>query len=236
MKTQKIQGECGSQHVLNQMNNLLRSWKVPGDAMKMFEMAALFDSAQFTIFDLFIQPKKNQARYKLSIGAARCHANHVEIGYMDTGMWKVDTVNNYKCKHHKGGRCTGVGIPAESIEKARKALEWYAWKNLRVGQRRRLAEVGDNIEDIGLHTVEFDSEKSLGSTLRGSWSDFDEGTLEERRLAEVEDDIEDIGLRPVEFDSEKSLGSTLRGSWPNFDERTLEERFMENELNEYMQW
>ena len=103
MKTQKIRGECGSQHVLNQMKNLLRSWKVPGDAMNMFEMAALFDSAQFTIFDLFIQPKRNQARYKLSIGAARCHANHVEIGYMDTGMWKVDTVNNYKCKHHKGG-------------------------------------------------------------------------------------------------------------------------------------
>ena len=41
-------------------------------------------------------------------------------------------------------------------------------------------EVGDNIEDIGLHTVEFDSEESLGSTLRGSWSDFEERTLEER--------------------------------------------------------
>lgn len=179
MKTQNIPGECGSQHVLNQMKNLLRSWKVPGDAMNKFEMAAMFDSAQFTVFDLFIQPKKNEARYKLSVGAARCHANHVEIGYMDTGMWKVDTVNNYKCSHHRRGTCTGVGIPPESIEKARKALEWYAWKNLKVG-RRRLAEVGDNIEDIGLHTVEFDSEESLGSSLRGSWSDFDERTLEER--------------------------------------------------------
>ena len=101
---------------------------------------------------------------------------------MDTGMWKVDTVNNYKCSHHRGGSpssCTGVGIPPESIEKARKALEWYAWKNLKVG-RRRLAEVGDNIEDIGLHTVEFDSEESLGSTLRGPWSDFGERRLEER--------------------------------------------------------
>ena len=120
MKTHKIQGECGSQHVLNEMKTLLGSWKVPHDAMNKFEMAAMFDSAQFTVFDLFVQPKKNEARYKLSIGAARCHANHVEIGYMDTGMWKVDTVNDYKCGYKKG--CSEVGIKPDSIEKARNLL------------------------------------------------------------------------------------------------------------------
>jgi hypothetical protein len=177
MKTHKIQGECGSQHVLNEMKTLLGSWKVPHDAMNKFEMAAMFDSAQFTVFDLFVQPKKNEARYKLSIGAARCHANHVEIGYMDTGMWKVDTVNDYKCGYKKG--CSEVGIKPDSIEKARKALEWYAWKNLRIG-RRRLSEVGDSIEDIGVHTVEMDQEKSPSPSMRGSWSDFDERTLAER--------------------------------------------------------
>ena len=108
-------------------------------------MAALFDEAEFTVFDLFVQPKKNEARYKLALGAARCHDKHVEIGYMDTGMWKVDTLNNYKC-HHKGG-CSNIGIPPESIEKARIVLEHYAWKNLRVG-RRRLSEDGDSVDDL----------------------------------------------------------------------------------------
>ena len=95
-----------------------------------FEQAALFDQAQFSVFDLFIQPKKNEARYGLAVGAARCHDRHVEIGYMYTGMWVVETLNDYKCQHQAG--CSKVGIPTESIEKARTVLEHYAWKNLRV--------------------------------------------------------------------------------------------------------
>ena len=53
---------------------------------------------------------------------------------MYTGMWKVDTVNNYKC-HWKGG-CSGVGISEENIDNARKVLEWYAWKELKISGRR----------------------------------------------------------------------------------------------------
>ena len=84
-------------------------------------------------------------RLELAIGAARCHRKSVEIGYMYTGMWKVDTVNNYKC-HWKGG-CASVGIPEESIDKARVALEWYAWKDLHVGGRRLLSGEEEEEED-----------------------------------------------------------------------------------------
>ena len=115
MKTQIILGSCGSTGVTDRMRKVLNSWNVPGDFFIKYEMAALFDAAQFVVFDLFIQPKKNEARYKLALGAARCHGNHMEIGYMDTGMWKVDTLNDYKC-HWKGG-CDKVGIPEESIER-----------------------------------------------------------------------------------------------------------------------
>ena len=45
-----------------------------------------------------------------------------------------------------------MGIPPESIEKARIVLEHYAWKNLRVG-RRRLSEDGDSVDDLFVHTV-----------------------------------------------------------------------------------
>ena len=134
-KTQKINGECGSSKVTREIKKLLKAWKVPQSAYLNFEMGILGDSSHFTVFDLFIQPKENEARYSLAIGAARCHRKSVEIGYMYTGMWKVDTVNNYKC-HWKGG-CSSVGIPEESIDKARVALEWYAWKDLRVGGRRQ---------------------------------------------------------------------------------------------------
>ena len=41
------------------------------------------------------------------------------------------------------GGCKDSGIPEESIWKAHKALQWYAWKNLNVGGRRRLTLVGD---------------------------------------------------------------------------------------------
>ena len=130
MRTIRIEGHCGSPGVTETMKKVLDSWDVRRDAFEMFEQAALFDQAHFAVFDLFIQPKENEARYGLALGAARCHDKHVEIGYMYTGMWTVDTVNNYKC-HWKGG-CSKVGIPTESIEKARVALEYFAWKNLRI--------------------------------------------------------------------------------------------------------
>merc|ERR1719498_280006 len=111
-----------------------------------YEMGALGDSSHFAVFDLFIQPRKNEARYGLSIGACRCHHRSIEIGYMYTGMWKVDTVNNYKC-HWRGG-CSGVGISDANIEKARVALESYALKDLRVG--RRLLSERDTEENFHL--------------------------------------------------------------------------------------
>jgi len=169
MKTQKIQGECGSKSALRQMKQLLKSWKVPSSAYANFEMAAMFDKSHFAVFDLFIHPKRNEARYGLAIGAARCHRKTVEVGYMYTGMWKVDTVNNYKC-HWQGG-CSGVCIPTESIEKARVALEWYAWKNLRVG-RRRLSSDEDAVDDNAVHTVDMeDMSADYGRTLRGDFDD-----------------------------------------------------------------
>ena len=130
VKTETIHGECGSTDVTNKMLKKLKSWGVPESVFINYEMGIFGDSSQFTVFDLFIQPKENEARYSLAIGASRCHHNAVEIGYMYTGMWKVDMVNNYKC-HWKGG-CSGIGIPEENIDKARKALEWYAWKDVNV--------------------------------------------------------------------------------------------------------
>ena len=55
-------------------------------------MALRMDKLEFVVFDLFIQPAKNEARYKLALGAGRCYNKHVEIGHMDTGIWKVDTL------------------------------------------------------------------------------------------------------------------------------------------------
>ncbi len=130
VKTETIHGECGSTDVTKKMLEKLKSWGVPESVFINYEMGIFGDSSQFTVFDLFIQPKENEARYSLAIGASRCHHNAVEIGYMYTGMWKVDIVNNYKC-HWKGG-CSGIGIPEENIDKARKALEWYAWKDVNV--------------------------------------------------------------------------------------------------------
>jgi len=172
MRTKKIPGECGSVAVSKKMLNELKSWGVPSSAHMNFEMGILGDSSHFTVFDLFIQPKKNEARYSLAIGASRCHNNAIEIGYMYTGMWKVDTVNNYKC-YHKGG-CSGIGISSENIENARKVLEWYAWKDLKVDNRRLLAE-----------------------------SDASEETLRlRRRLPEDEEDFDDGDYEEEEFDEE----------------------------------
>ena len=75
-------------------------------------------------------------------------------------------VNDYKC-HWRGG-CSKVGIPPESIEKARIVLEHYAWKNLRVG-RRRLLEDGDSMNDFSVPTVRipWDSMKRVAKS--DSW-------------------------------------------------------------------
>lgn len=134
MQTKTLNGDCLAGSTWGEVQKELGKWGVPRETYDNFEMSLFGESSHFAVFDLFIQPKKNEARYGLAIGAGRCHGNKVEVGYMYTGMWKVDTVNNYKC-HWKGG-CSGVGISEENIDNARKVLEWYAWKELKISGRR----------------------------------------------------------------------------------------------------
>ncbi len=92
---------CASGDTWNKVRKVIESWNVPQRAHSNFEMGAMVDRATFLVFDLFIQPERNRARYGLSLGAVRCHGNNIEVGYMYTGMWKVDTINTYRC-HWKG--------------------------------------------------------------------------------------------------------------------------------------
>lgn len=104
MRTKTIpvgNGGCSSGDTWNKVRSVIESWGVPREAHSDFEMGTLFQRATFLVFDLFIQPEQNRARYGLALGAVRCHDNTIEVGYMYTGMWKVDTVNTYRC-HWKG--------------------------------------------------------------------------------------------------------------------------------------
>jgi hypothetical protein len=174
---------CSSGDTWNKVKEVIHGWNVPQRAHKDFEMGAMMDRATFLVFDLFIQPEKNRARYSLSLGAVRCHGNNIEIGYMYTGMWKVDTINTYRC-HHRGGltgSCKDSGIPPESIEKARKALQWYAWKNLQINSRRRLTMVGDKQLQVD-NQEEEEERKTVVPTrrsLRGDFFSVNDGDIEE---------------------------------------------------------
>lgn len=106
MRTQTLNlgggSSCGSASTWSIVKNfVLKKWNVPEESYDDFEMGALFDRATFLVFDLFIQPDERRARYGLSLGAIRCHNDKIEVGYMSTGMWNVDTINTYRC-HWRG--------------------------------------------------------------------------------------------------------------------------------------
>jgi hypothetical protein len=209
---------CSSGDTWNKVKHLLQNWNVPHSAHADFEMGAMVDRATFLVFDLFIQPDQSRARYGLSLGAVRCHHNNIEVGYMYTGMWKVDTVNTYRC-HWKGG-CKDSGIPSESIDKAREALQWYAWKNLQVGSRRRLTTVGNQ-------QLQFDDKDQLQNkvhvpirrSLRGDFFSINDEEETDQLFDEEDDFMDNAGAdsygarRPNTgtFDKEEQVV----GSWHN---------------------
>ena len=66
-------GGCSSPDTWNKVRSVIESWRVPREAHSNFEMGTLFQRATFLVFDLFIQPEENRARYGLALGAVRCH-------------------------------------------------------------------------------------------------------------------------------------------------------------------
>ena len=138
IKSIRVGADCSGN--FNKVEAQLKKWGVPKEQYINFEMAILGDSSHFVTFHLFSQPDKNKAEYGLSVGAARCHRSRVEIGFMDTGKWQVETNAQTRCTSVGGGSgksaCTNVGISNEQVEIARKTLEWYAWNKLEVNGRR----------------------------------------------------------------------------------------------------
>lgn len=147
LETIHVSSSCSSGETRKKIQQLLSRWKVPSQAHGDYESGALRDRASFVVFDHFIQPDLTEARYGLSLGAIRCHAKKIEIGYMYTGMWKVDTVSHYSCDAFRG--CKDIGIAYESVQKVRSVLQYYAWKNLKIDSHRRLVTVSDHQLEAG---------------------------------------------------------------------------------------
>ena len=74
---------------------------------------------------------KNSARYGIAFGATRCHGTTIEFGYMNTGMWEIETNAQRRCTSGGGKHsCHSTGIDNDQVELGRETLQYYAWDNL----------------------------------------------------------------------------------------------------------
>ena len=114
-----------------QVRKVLDDWNVPKETYTQFEMGTLMDRNDFVAFDYFIQPNKNSARYGIAFGATRCHGDTIEFGYMNTGMWEIETNAQRRCTSGGGKHsCHSTGIDNDQVELGRETLQYYAWDNL----------------------------------------------------------------------------------------------------------
>ena len=133
-KVQKLKvkgGGCSSKSNWEQVRKVLDDWDVPKETYSKFEIGTLMDRNDFLAFDYFIQPNKNTARYGIAFGATRCHGDTIEFGYMNTGMWEIETNAQRRCSSGGGKHsCHSTGIDNDQVETGRETLEYYAWDNL----------------------------------------------------------------------------------------------------------
>ena len=133
-KVQKLKvkgGSCSSRENWDQVKRILDDWKVPKETYTDFEIGTLMDRNDFVAFDFFIQPNKNSAEYGIAFGGTRCHGTTIEFGYMNTGMWTIETNAQRRCSSGGGKHsCHSTGISNDQVDLGRKTLQYYAWDNL----------------------------------------------------------------------------------------------------------